>query len=84
MESIGYMLIYFLLGELEWQNVPSNMAFEEKNTTIRTLKLKIVNDARIPVIVRDYLKYVRGLHFDETPDYKRLIEGFKREISAII
>ena len=84
LESLGYMLIYFLLGELEWQNVTSNMTFEEKNTTIRTLKLKIVNDVRVPNIVCDYLKYVRGLTFEEVPDYKRLIEGFKREISAII
>jgi serine/threonine protein kinase len=84
LESIGYMLIYFLLGELDWQNVNSNMSFEEKNTTIRNLKLKIVNDERVPNILCTYLKHVRSLKFDETPDYKRVIEGFKREISVIV
>jgi serine/threonine protein kinase len=84
LESLGYMLIYFLLGELEWQNVPSNMSFEEKNSTIRTLKLNIVNDTRIPNIICDYLKYVRGLNFEETPDYTKLIDGFKREINVNI
>ena len=84
LESLGYMLIYFLLGELEWQKVTSNMDFEEKNKTIRNLKLNIVNDVRVPNIICDYLKQVRRLNFDEAPDYTRLVEGFKREINAII
>lgn len=84
LESLGYMLIYFLLGELEWQNVTSNMTFEEKNKTIRTLKLNIVNDLRIPNIICDYFKYVRGLTFEETPDYTCLVEGFKREIKKLV
>jgi hypothetical protein len=84
LESLGYMLIYFLLGELEWQNVTSNMTFEEKNKTIRTLKLNIINDTRIPNVICDYLKYVRGLTFEETPDYTCLVEGFKREIKKLV
>ena len=84
LESLGYMLIYFLLGDLEWQKVTSNMDFEEKNKTIRNLKLNIVNDVRVPNIICDYLKQVRRLNFDEAPDYTRLVEGFKREINAII
>ena len=84
LESLGYMLIYFLLGDLEWQKVTSNMDFEEKNKTIRNLKLNIVNDVRVPNVICDYLKQVRRLNFDEAPDYTRLVEGFKREINAII
>ena len=84
LESLGYMLIYFLLGELEWQKVTSNMSFEKKNTNTRNLKLNIVNDLRVPNIICDYLKQVRRLNFDEAPDYTRLVEGFKREINAII
>ena len=84
MESLGYMLIYFLLGELEWQNMNSNMTFEEKNKTIRTLKLNIVNDVRVPKILCDYLKQVRRLTFDEAPNYKRLVEEFKREINVMV
>ena len=84
LESLGYMLIYFLLGDLEWQKVTSNMSFEKKNTTTRNLKLNIVNDLRVPNIICDYLKQVRRLNFDEAPDYTRLVEGFKREINAII
>ena len=84
LESLGYMLIYFLLGELEWQKVTSNMSFEKKNTTTRNLKLNIVNDLRVPNIICDYLKQVRRLNFDEAPDYTRLVEGFKREINATV
>ena len=32
----------------------------------------------------DYLKYVRGLTFEETPDYTCLVEGFKREIKKLV
>jgi len=81
LESLGYMLIYFLLGHLEWQNLPSNMSFEEKNMIIRNMKLNIFNESRIPTILCDYLKYVRCLEYDEQPNYSILIEGFKREIS---
>jgi serine/threonine protein kinase len=84
MESLGYMLVYFLLGELDWQQVSSKMSFEEKNMTIRNLKLTLDDDIRVPNVLCDYLKHVRSLQFDETPDYKRLVEGFKREITKII
>ena len=43
-----------------------------------------MNDLRVPNIICDYLKQVRRLNFDEAPDYTRLVEGFKREINAII
>jgi serine/threonine protein kinase len=82
LESLGYILIYFLLGELEWQHLQSNLSFEEKNISIRNMKSKILNETRIPPILCDYLKYVRELKFDETPNYKRLIDEFKREISG--
>ena len=80
LESLGYMLIYFLLGELQWQNLPSNMSFEEKNLVVRSLKSKILNDIRVPTILCDYLKYVRCLEYEEHPNYMILIDGFRREI----
>lgn len=80
-ESLGYMLIYFFLGELEWQNIPLDIPFDKKNTVIRSMKLNILNETRIPSILLDYLKCVRCLEYQETPNYSILIDGFKREIS---
>jgi len=81
LESLGYILIYFFLGELEWQHLSLDIPFEEKNIVIRTMKLNILNDSRIPNVLCDYLKYVRCLEYEETPNYSILIDGFKREIS---
>ena len=80
LESVGYMLIYFLLGELEWQHLPLDIPFDKKNMVIRNMKLNILNDSRIPNVLCGYLKYVRCLEYDETPNYTILIEEFKREI----
>ena len=73
LESLGYMLIYFFKGELEWQKI-------EDTKKILNMKQKIIQNENIPKILCNYLKYVRGLEFEETPDYILLSDMFKREI----
>jgi casein kinase I family protein HRR25 len=73
LESLGYMLIYFYKCQLEWQSA------EESNKII-SMKQNIINDETIPEILRDYLKYVRGLEFEEIPNYNLIIDMYKSEI----
>jgi len=73
LESLGYMLLYLYKGELEWQKT-------EDIKKITNMKQKIIQNENIPEILCNYLKYVRSLEFEETPNYISLTDMFKREI----
>ena len=73
LESLGYMLIYFFKGELEWQKT-------EDIKTIINMKENIFEDKCVPEILKYYLKHVRGLAFEQTPNYIFIENMFKREI----
>jgi len=76
LESLGYMLIYFNQGFLEWQKI------EDVNLIIQ-MKQNIVNNQKIPFVLRDFLQRVRLFGFKEMPDYNSLINLLKREIEKL-
>ena len=53
MESLGYMLIYFYLGKLPWQDLSS-----ENVNVIQKLKQDITIHDKLPQILVNYIKYV--------------------------
>lgn len=74
LESLGYVLIYFLLGKLPWQGLRAENK-KEKYNRILEYKLAVTIPelcTGLPVEFQDYLVYCRGLRFDETPDYAYL------------
>jgi len=79
LESLGYMLIYFYLGSLAWQQQ------ETLNTKERIVYLKqfITETTQLPEVLSVYMKYVRNLAFEETPDYTSITNLFKRELEII-
>ena len=71
LESIGYIILYFYKGSLPWQGI---RAVEPSQKTIRIGEKKI--SIGIEYLCRDepppfmrYMRYCRGLRFEETPDY---------------
>jgi len=77
LESLGYMLMYFYAGDLKWNNNTLNtseMLFLKENVLVQ-------NDC--PQILLNYIKYIRSLEFEETPNYSIMIDSFKREIENI-
>ena len=88
LESIGYILIYFLRGNLPWLRV--NLPWLGIGE-IEMMKLDTPVDVLCqghPIEFSMYINYCRGLRFDEDPDYaylrrmfKELFEnqGFKRD-----
>ena len=80
LESLGYMLIYFYLGTLSWQDISG---LNNTNESIKQLKMNILHNNKLPPVIINYMNYVRSLEFEETPEYAFLIEKFQREIRQI-
>jgi casein kinase I family protein HRR25 len=80
LESLGYMLIYFYLGSLPWQNSLTENSKEKLNQKIKLIKEKILDDNSLPEVLLNYMKYVRSLEFEEMPNYELIISSFRREI----
>lgn len=80
LESIGYMLIYFLRGELPWMKI--NKLSENQNKlrnqmigeVKRQTSLKELCRFSPPCFVK-YFEYVKSLGFDDAPDY-----GYLRDL----
>jgi hypothetical protein len=78
MQSLGYVLIYFLRGSLPWQGLKAESR-EQKEKLI--LEKKQADDCGlfkdIPEEFKKYFKHVRSLRSDETPDYTYLRRLFR-------
>lgn len=80
LESIGYLLVYFLKGSLPWQGLQARND-QERYKLITEKKLSISVERlchELPNEFQDYLNYSRGLEFDEDPDYEYLKGLFKQ------
>jgi hypothetical protein len=67
------MLIYFYQGFLDWQKT-------EDIKLIIQMKQQAVDNEKIPIVLRDFLRSVRLLDFKEIPEYNSLISLLKREL----
>ena len=89
-EAIGYILLFFLKGELPWHNVKGNSNDEiiekKKEIKLNTSLDDLCRDC--PEEFKSFIKYSRQLTFDDEPDYEALrfllekVE-YKSQINAI-
>jgi serine/threonine protein kinase len=68
LESLAYILIYFLRGRLPWQDLESDDLVVECKQTTPTQDLC----QGLPMEFRIFLEYSRSLPFDGKPDYNYL------------
>ena len=70
LESLAYMLIYFLRGTLPWKKIKGTTVTETwdfiRDKKIETESLLTVG---LPAEFDVFYKYTRGLEFDDLPDY---------------
>ena len=79
LESLGYMLIYFLKGNLPWTDIKGKNK-KEKYLKIKEKKIEVTPNiicCDLDDIFKLYFEYVRNLQFDEKPNYNYLIKLFK-------
>ena len=85
LESIGYILVYFLLGKLPWQGLklPANLqgtASQKHQLILDKKQLTSLPELcrGCPKEFQQYLQYCRELQFDAKPDLPYLRTLFKR------
>jgi len=74
LESLGYMLIYFLKGKLPWQNFLIKNKEERYNKIKQTKKEIAINElcSDCPEEIGQYITYVKKLKYEEEPNYNYL------------
>jgi serine/threonine protein kinase len=76
LESVGYMLLYFIGENLPWNNE------NDENEIVRK-KQEIINNKIYPHILLEFIRYTRSLAYEETPNYYLIVDNFKREIESL-
>jgi casein kinase I family protein HRR25 len=78
METLGYMLSFFYLGELPWQKI-----ITDNSDIVKKMKQQIIENKNLPQILVNYINYVRNLEYEEKPNYFLIIDNFKRELEIL-
>ena len=84
-ESIGYMMVYFMKKKLPWQGVTGTRKMErylkiyklKKNTTPEVLC------EGLPPEMTEYMKYAKQLEFEQEPNYNYLRKLFNRMLKRV-
>ena len=72
LESVGYVLMYFLRGNLPWQGLKIKSK-EDRYKKILDKKKETTSEQlckNFPDVFREYLEYSRNLEYKETPKYE--------------
>ncbi|KAM3142362.1 hypothetical protein pb186bvf_005519 [Paramecium bursaria] len=79
LESMMYILLFFLRGQLPWQNMP-NVTEEDRCQKVGDLKASLQDTLfkDYPVEFQRIYDYIRKLHFKSEPNYKMILQEFKK------
>ena len=84
LESLGFVLMYFCIGNLPWQGLPAKTK-KEKYDKIRDKKIYTTLPTLckgFPTEFEKYLTYCRQMQFTDKPDYGYLKKLFKDLFAA--
>jgi serine/threonine protein kinase len=79
MESLGYVLMYFLRGSLPWQGLKAatkRQKYEKISEKKMSTPIESLCKGYAPEFVT-YFQYCRSLRFDDKPDYSYLRKLFR-------
>jgi hypothetical protein len=79
MESLGYLLLYFLRDPLPWQELKAETE-QQKDRLVMEMKVALSTDDLCEQLPREFAIYmdrVRALQFRDKPDYSYLRKIFR-------
>ena len=79
LESLAYMILYFIMKKLPWQGVRANTQ-QNRYKKIYYMKKKLMENEsfkELPLHIQNFYKNIKKLKFDEEPNYSQLREFFK-------
>ena len=84
-ESIGYMLVYFMKKRLPWQGITATRKMERYLKIYKMKKNTCPEDLceGLPPEMTEYIRYAKKLEFEQQPDYKYLRSLFGRMLERI-
>lgn len=76
LEAIGHMFLYFLRGALPWSGLDAKTQEEKYKKICEKKESTPLGELckGFPKAFEEYLKYCRGLKFDERPDYTQIYD----------
>lgn len=79
LESLGYILLYFLRGSLPWQGFRANTKKQKYEKIHEQKRMISIDDlcSGLPREFSSYFNYVRSLKFPDKPDYAGLRKRFR-------
>ena len=84
LESLAYMIIYFIMKKLPWQGVKANSQ-KNRYKKIYYMKKKFCEEENfkdLPIEIQNFYKTIKKLSFEEDPNYI-ILKGFFRELLNI-
>ena len=84
-ESIGYMMVYFMKKRLPWQGVTGTRKME-RYLKIYKLKKNTTPEALcegLPEEMTEYIRYARKLEFEQEPNYNYLRKLFNKMLKRV-
>ena len=83
LESLAYMMIHFVIGELPWMGIKAKSlgekykrVYEKKQETVPDEICKILPDE-----MKNFLQHILGLEFEEKPNYD-FLEGLIKSLKS--
>ena len=81
LESLFYMILYFIMKKLPWQGVKANSQ-QNRYKKIYYMKKKLSENEffkELPIEIQNFYKSIKKLNFEEEPDYI-LLKGYLKDL----
>ena len=74
LESLAYIMVYFIKGELPWQNIKAKSRKEKYSAIFRIKKNSVPNELCefLPEEMKTFVNYIINLNNNKKPDYAKL------------